>query len=237
MQFSETDIRGRLLGARLPAMPQILLKLLEQCQNDNVGIEALGELIAKDPGISSKIFSVANSSAYQRSGNKLGLRESLLAIGTDMLKTLVISESVLQIFNDFSHSDDASLRKFWAHSLSTAVIAREIAIRMAYPNVEEAYLAGLLHDVGRLALLRVAPAEYAASFRAVDDESLCAIELRTLRITHAEAGAWLIEKWKLDSFMADSVLYHHENAVRLTSAHPLIRIVKLAHMMSQNGVR
>ena len=235
MPSSDNKIRSRLLTARIPAMPQILLKLLEHCHNDDSGVGTLAELIAKDPGITSKIFTIANSSAYQRSGRKAGLKEALIMIGLDMVKTLIMSESVFQIFNTFSHSDDAALHRFWKHSLGAAVVAREIALRMSYQYPEEAYLAGLLHDVGRLALLKAVPGEYASSFQAADDASLCAIELRTLQITHAEAGAWLIEQWELDSFMADSVLYHHESATRLSQAHPLIRIVKLAHMVSQHG--
>ncbi len=232
MQSSDSDIRSRLLAVRLPAMPQILLKLLEHCQNDDAGMTDLAELIAKDPGITSKILTVANSSAYHRSGLKVGLEQSLAAIGTDMVKTLVISESVFQIFNNFSHANATDLRGFWKHSLSAAVTARDIATCMGYPHAEEAYLAGLLHDVGRLALLAAAPREYAASFMAADDASLCAVEQRTLQITHAEAGAWLIERWQLDSFLADSVLYHHESAERVGGAHPLVRIVMLAHLLS-----
>ena len=232
MQPSDSDIRSRLLAVRLPAMPQILLKLLEHCQNDDAGMTDLAELIAKDPGIASKILTVANSSAYHRSGLKVGLEQSLAAIGTDMVKTLVISESVFQIFNNFSHAQATDLRSFWKHSLSAAVTARDIATRMGYPHAEEAYLAGLLHDVGRLALLAAAPRDYAASFMAADDAGLCAVEQRTLQMTHAEAGAWLIERWQLDSFLADSVLYHHESIERVGSAHPLIRIVMLAHLLS-----
>ena len=232
----ESDIRSRLLVARLPAMPQILLKLLEHCQNDDAGMAELADLIAKDPGIASKILSVANSSAYHRSGQKVGLEQSLASIGTDMVKTLVISESVFQIFNNFSHANNTDLRSFWKHSLAAAVIAREIATRMRYPHAEEAYLAGLLHDVGRLALLAAAPKEYATNFMAADDANLCAVEQRTLQLTHAEAGAWLIERWHLDSFLADSVLYHHESAARVGSAHPLIRIVILAHLLSSHDV-
>ncbi|MFD2273616.1 HDOD domain-containing protein [Undibacterium arcticum] len=101
MQQTESDIRSRLLVARLPAMPQILLKLLEHCQNDDAGLVDLAELIAQDPGIASKILAVANSSAYHRSGQKVGIEQSLTAIGTDMVKTLVISESVFQIFDNF----------------------------------------------------------------------------------------------------------------------------------------
>jgi len=161
----------------------------------------------------------------------VGLEQSLVSLGTDMIKTLVISESVFQTFNSFPHSSSTDLRGFWKGSLTTAVIARDIAKRMEYPQVEEAYLAGLLHNVGRLALLATAPKEYAFNFMARDDEDLCAVEQRTLQITHSEAGAWLIERWHLDSFLADSVLYHHEPISRLESAHPLIRMVRLAHLL------
>lgn len=234
MRQEESDIRHRLLVARLPAMPQILLKLIEQCQTEEVGMGALAELVSKDPGMAGKILAIANSSAYHRSNRKFGLEHSLMTLGAEMIKTLVISESVFQVFNNFSHSSSTDLRAFWKHSLSSAVLAREIAELISYPHAEEAYLAGLLHDVGRLALLATAPKEYATNFLARDDEILCEIEERTLKITHQEAGAWLIERWNLDSFLSDSVLYHHEPATRLGNTHPLIRIVLLAHLLSDN---
>lgn len=233
MRQEESDIRHRLLVARLPAMPQILLKLIEQCQTEEVGMAALAELVSKDPGMAGKILAIANSSAYHRNNRKVGLEHSLMTLGVEMIKTLVISESVFQVFNNFSHSNSTDLRAFWKHSLSSAVLAREIAQSMKYPHVEEAYLAGLLHDVGRLALLATAPREYGANFLARDDEVLCDIEARTLKITHQEAGAWLVERWNLDSFLSDSVLYHHECATRLGNTHPLIRIVLLAHLLSE----
>nr|WP_315250974.1 HDOD domain-containing protein [uncultured Duganella sp.] len=230
-QQSDHDIRNRLLIARLPAMPQILIKLIEHLQADDAGMPELAALIAKDAAMTSKILSVANSSAYHRNQRTVGLEQSLVSLGTDMIKTLVISESVFQTFNSFPHSASTDLRGFWKGSLTTAVIARDIAKQTDYPHAEEAYLAGLLHNVGRLALLATAPKEYSFNFTARDDEDLCAVEQRTLQITHAEAGAWLIERWNLDSFLADSVLYHHEPLTRLEAAHPLIRIVRLAHLL------
>lgn len=212
-------------------MPQILIKLIEHLQADDAGMPELAALIAKDAAMTSKILTVANSSAYHRNQRTVGLEQSLVSLGTDMIKTLVISESVFQTFNSFPHSASTDLRGFWKGSLTTAVIARDVARQMEYPHVEEAYLAGLLHNVGRLALLATAPKEYAFNFTARDDEDLCAVEQRTLQITHSEAGAWLIERWNLDSFLADSVLYHHEPISRLEAAHPLIRIVRLAHLL------
>lgn len=195
----------------------------------------LARLIANDAGMTAKILATANNAAYNRSGHKAGLAQSLNTLGTEMIKTLVISESVLQAFKGFSSVSGTDLRGFWAHALRSAVLARELAKKMSYANSEEAYLAGLLHDVGRLALLSAAPLEYAANFMARDDEFLCSIETRSLGITHAEAGAWLIEKWNLDSFVTDSVLYHHEPFSRLQSAHPLIRIIRIAHLLSSTS--
>jgi HD-like signal output (HDOD) protein/signal transduction histidine kinase len=231
----DQDIRNRLLIARLPAMPQILIKLLAHLQADDLGMPELAALVAKDAGMTGKILTVANSSAYHRNGRQPSLEQAMVALGTDMIKTLVISDSVFQTFNSFPNSGATDLRAFWKNSLTAAVLARETARRMNYSQPEEAYLAGLLHNVGRLALLATAPKEYAFNFTARDDEDLCAVEQRTLQITHAEAGAWLIERWQLDSFLADSVLYHHEPSARLEAAHPLIRIVRLAHVLSSHA--
>ncbi|HZX29050.1 MAG TPA: HDOD domain-containing protein, partial [Telluria sp.] len=201
---------------------------------DDLGMPELAELISQDAGMTAKMLGVANSSAYHRPNRVIGLEQSLVSLGTDMIKTLVISESVFQTFNNFPHSGSTDLRPFWKSSITAALVARDIARRLDYAHTEEAYLAGLLHNVGRLALLATAPKEYAFNFTARDDEDLCAVELRTLQITHAEAGAWLVERWNLDSFLADAVLYHHEPGERLESAHPLVRIVRLAHLLAHH---
>jgi len=223
-----------LLVARLPAMPQILIKLIELCQADEAGMSELAKLIANDAGMTSRVLRVANSAAYQRSGRKLGLLQALATLGSDLVKSLLISESVFQTFNGFPHTGSTDLRAFWKHSLTAAVLARDLAKTTHYLQVEEAYLAGLLHDVGRLALLAAAPDMYGLNFQMADDAGLCAAEHKSLQISHAEAGAWLIDRWDMDSFLADAVLYHHEDPARVTSAHPLIRLVHLAHLLSDN---
>ncbi|WP_234484898.1 HDOD domain-containing protein [Noviherbaspirillum pedocola] len=233
MQRSELDIRKRLEAIRLPTMPQVLLKLMQQCQDENAGMSELALLISQDPGLAGTVLTAANSSAYHRNGGrKPSIEQALMTLGTDMVKTLVISESVFQMFNEFSRPGAIDLRGFWKHSLSAACLARALAQRIQHPHAEEAYLAGLLHDVGRLALLAAAPQEYAVNFHAYDDAKLCWVEQRTLQMNHAEAGAWLVGRWKLDSFLADSIQYHHEPTERLLNAHPLIRIVTLAHLLS-----
>ncbi|NVO04972.1 MAG: HDOD domain-containing protein, partial [Rhodoferax sp.] len=234
MNQSEKDIRNRLLVARLPAMPQILLKLLGLCQADGAGMAEMAKLVANDAGMTAKVLQVANSAAYHRGGQKVGLMQALGTLGSDMIKTLVISESVFQTFNGFPGSGGVDMRRFWKHALTAAVLARELARAMDYAQQEEAYLAGLLHDVGRLALLSAAPEEYTALFQIEDADTLCRVEQRSLQLSHAEAGAWLVERWQMDSFMADAILYHHEPGARVEGAHALIRIVHLAHQLSHH---
>jgi len=230
------DIRNKLLVARLPAMPQILLKLMELCQDEDAGMAEIAELVANDAGITSRLMKIANSAAYQRATHTVNLLQALSSVGLDLIKTVVICESVFQTFNEFAHTGSTDLRGFWKHSLSTAVLARDVAKSMKYAKVEEAYLAGLLHDVGRLALLAAAPESYSFEFHSMDDDRLCSAEVRSVHISHPEAGAWLIERWNLDSFLADSVLYHHEDVQRVMTAHPLIRIVHLANNLSNQPV-
>ncbi|RJF96993.1 HDOD domain-containing protein [Noviherbaspirillum cavernae] len=229
------DLRSR-LAVSLPALPQMLLKLMEYCQSDDIGMDAFAGLIAKDAAMTATVLRVANSSAYHRGRqSSANLEQALIAIGSNMVKTILISESVSQVFANFSRAGSTDLRGFWKHAITAGVMARLIAAKMDYPFVEEAYLAGLLHDVGRLALLAAAPADYADNFHAPEDDNLCAVEERAFGITHAEAGAWIIESWQLDSFMADSVRYHHEPAVRIEAAHPLIRIISLTHHLCTQG--
>ncbi|MGV3653841.1 MAG: HDOD domain-containing protein [Noviherbaspirillum sp.] len=235
MQLAEQDIRKRLATVRLPAMPQVLARLLALCQHRTVGVAEAAQLVAQDPGMAGTVLGVAYSSAYRNDGRDIGIMQALSTIGDDMFRTLLLNESVRRVFGDPSEAkvvEEGGMRDFWKRSLTAALAARDIAQRMSYPYPDEAYLAGLLHDIGRLALLGAAPVEYAASFLAPDDAKLCWTEQRTLHITHGEAGAWLIERWRLDSFLADSVLYHHEPVGRLESAHPLIRIGLLARLLA-----
>lgn len=226
-----SKIRNRLASVNLPAVPSILVKLMELCQNNESSLVDLGNLIACDTALTAKILGRANSSLYKGKRNA-NLMQSVQILGMDMIKLICISESVYQVFGDFKHINELVFQKLWIHSLLTAISARLIAKGMNYPNSEEAYLAGLLHDVGRLALLSAEPS--VSEFLSQDDEALCKLERRLFQFTHAEASAWILAQWNFDSFLSDSVLYHHEDAGRIKKSHPLIRIVFLAEILAHH---
>ncbi len=225
------DIRNRLLVARLPALPQALIKLLAMCQSDDVGMPDIVKLLAVEPALTSRVLSVAGSAAYRRDTQQLNLLQAANMLGTELIKVLVISESVFQTFNAFSNVSGTDLRGFWKHSLTAAVICKELAKRLDYAQPDEAYLAGLLHDVGRLALLAAVPQQYRANFLAHDDATLSDVEQQTLMISHAEAGAWLTRRWHLDAHLVESILYHHEDMLPMAGAHPLVHLVHLTHRL------
>lgn len=226
-------MRQRLLVARLPSPPQTLMRLMLLCQSDDAQMSELAELIASDTSLAAKVLSVAHSAAYHRAnGQTLTLLQATSTLGMALIKVLVISESVFQTVNTFRQVGAVDLRSFWKHSLSVAVLARTLAERQGDISAEEAYLTGLLHDVGRLALLAAAPERYTELFGLPDDASLCAQEESTLGISHAEVGAWLLEHWHLSSPMAQSVLLHHADAASLPSDARLARTVHLAHRLA-----
>lgn len=227
------DIRGKLMLARLPTMSPVLVQLLDLCQRDDLNLSDLSTLISRDAGMVAQIFTLSTSAAFQGRTRPASLDQCLSLLGINTIKTLVINGSVMQVFNRLVDRQQVDLGEFWAHSLRTALIARELARRMHYPSQDEAYLGGLVHDIGRLALLATAPEDYQYIFREYQDgESLCAAEHAAFGLTHVEVGAWMVEKWQLDSFLGDSVLYHHEPFERMVSAPPLVRIVLLADYLA-----
>jgi HD-like signal output (HDOD) protein/signal transduction histidine kinase len=231
------DLRGKLTLARLPMMSPILLQLLDLCERDDLNLSDLTQLINRDVGMVARIFAVSTSAAFQGRNRPATLDQCLSLLGVSTIKTIIINESVLQVFNRFADWRELDLGDFWEHSLRCALFARELALRMNYASPDEAYLGGLVHDVGRLAMLATDPDGYKRIFREYEDgEALCAVEQTVFALTHAEVGAWLVEKWALDSFLGDCVLYHHEPLESMVSAPLLVRIVLLAeHLADLRG--
>lgn len=226
------DLRGKLSLAHLPAMPQIMARLLDLCHRDDLNLGDLATLISRDAGLVTRIFAIASSAIYQRRSRPVTLEQCLSLLGVSMVKIVVINESVMQAFSRFTVLREVDLNRFWAHSLRCALLARELARKTGYDNPDEAYLGGLLHDIGRLAMLVTAPDDYKLIFRKyADGDELCALEQEQFGLNHAEVGAWLVEKWALDSFLGDCVLYHHEPAERIVAAPALVKLVLLANQL------
>ncbi|TCJ14763.1 HDOD domain-containing protein [Parasulfuritortus cantonensis] len=233
MSRIDEDTRHRLLTTRLPALPQVLLRVLALCRQEDSGLDDISELIGREPALSARLLSLATSAERHGRTPPRTLLQALIQLGLDAVRVAVIGESIQQVFNGLAADQEVNLGPFWRHSLKAAFLAKRLARAVSYPHVEEAYLAGLLHDVGQLAMLAAFPADYRPALAEHEDDAwLSRWEEDTFGFTHAEVGAWLAARWQLDGFLADALLYHHEVGERLAHTHMLVQIVWLAHLLA-----
>jgi len=224
---------GRIETSRnLPTLPHILLKLIEVCNREPGTIKEISQVINKDASLSARFMRLVNSVYYGVPNRVTSIDRALALLGTNAIKNIAISASVYQAFSKAKDSSIFRLKRFWWHSLMCASLAKQIAGKTSYPAPDEAFLSGLLHDIGKLVLWVNFSKEYSEILQSHRGEPdlLLAGEMR-LGATHCEVGAWMINRWNLQSFMADAVLYHHEPVHRILDALPLVKIVFVANAL------
>ena len=218
----------------LPTLPHILLRVLDMCNRDDASLKVIAEIISKDAALSSKVIGASNTAQHNRQNKFVSLDQNLALLGLDMVKTITISSSFYQVFNNISINPGFDLKAFWGRSLTTAFLSKLIAQEISYPHTEEAYLTGLLLDIGQLVLWSNFPKQYSSLLTdKVDDIALMSLESESLGNNHCEVGSWLVNTWNLSSFMADAVLYHHMPQDKVADAHPLIQIAQVANSLAQ----
>ena len=222
----------------LPSLPQVLLQLIDACNNENTPIHELSEIIAKDPALASKALRLVNSAYVGIMDPVTSLEKAVVYLGAATIKNIAISASVIQAFSGTKSGPVFNLEHFWWHSFMCASLARRMAKRAEFKNPEEAFLAGLLHDIGKLILWQYFPKEYGQILEDVDSDPirLPEREAAAFGATHAEVGAWLARQWQIETFMADAVAYHHETVEDILNAFPLVKIVYAANCFSQSAV-
>lgn len=219
---------------RLPILPQVLIRLIEICNDENINLQELSRILAMDAGLTSRVLYLANSSYYRNQEKISHIDQALLRMGRKTVKNLIFSAAVHQVFKNNHGHDALHLKKFWRHSLLSAIIARLLANKTGYREPEQAFFAGMVHDMGRLVLSANFPDAYKELLDINPNESQKLLdEERKIGAPHTEVGAWLLSQWNIDSFTVDAVLYHHEPAPRIAGAFPLVKIVFSANILAE----
>ncbi|MFO8004150.1 HDOD domain-containing protein [Thioalkalivibrio sp.] len=220
----------------LPSLPQLLVRILDAVQDDRADLEDLSERILQDAGITARIIAVANSSFYYRGKSCDSLDRAILSLGTDAIKTLVMTAAMKQLFGQFNQNHPHFLKQVWRNALVTASLSQVLAVLTGYARPDEAYLSGLLVDIGRLARLSEDETRYLAMLEAAaDDRALVHAERDTYGTNHCEVAASLMEDWGLGPFLVDAVRYHLEPAPAVRDAHHLVKLVNLAYALGRPG--
>lgn len=233
MEPAIAKILARADSHNLPAIPQVLLDLMEIFQSSHFAFEDLTHIISRDVSLSSKVLSAANSSFYRQWGELKDLNRVLVVLGLNTLKTLVMTSAVQQFFSQIPASRLQYLDAIWLRSLSCAHIARRLATLTAYEAPDQAYLTGLIHRLGQLVLLQCFPKDYSALLNEHSIDIDTPQEKRTIGTTHNEIAAYLLETWKMQSFMADAVLFQNHPVQSILDSPPLVKLINLASSLSR----
>ncbi|HIJ95237.1 MAG TPA: HDOD domain-containing protein [Desulfuromonadales bacterium] len=226
-------ISDEIESINFPSIPHVLLQFLKVVEDDNSRIADLAKLVGQDPALSARFLTVANSPALRRDREILSLERCMITLGTCLTRTLAACLAVQTVFSRSAGEIQYELKGFWGHSLRVAELSRALAAKKNYCDVEEAYLTGLLHDVGLLLLLGNRGVRYGDLLKlSIDESVLSDIEKPMIGTDHAAVGSWLVDHWKLSSFMSDAILFHHKPSTEIVTADTLSQIVWSAHIMS-----
>jgi len=233
MKVRSNQLFDRIETSRnLPSLPHILLRLIEVCSREESTIKDMSQIINKDSSLCAKVMKLINSAYYMLPNRVTNIDQALILLGTDAIKNIAISASVYQAFSKAKDHSLFNLKRFWTHSLMCATLAKQIAKKTLYTCPDEAFLSGLLHDIGKPVLWVNFTKEYTGILQSSKDQLDLILEGEAqLGATHCEVGAWLIDRWNLQSFMADAVLYHHESVDRIQEALPLVKIIYIANIL------
>lgn len=196
----------------IPSLSTTVAKVLEICNNPYTSPADLNQVISLDPVLVGRVLKLINS-AYYGFGKITHMVRAITMLGINTVKNLALSSAVLGNLAADKTREGLNMEGFWRHSLCVAVTAKILAQKQRVdPKLREEYFtSGLLHDIGKITLNTVLPAEYLIAISESDREkcSLIHAEDRLLGINHCEAGAMIVKAWKLEGAVGDTILYHH----------------------------
>jgi len=192
----------------LPTLPTTVVALGQAVGDDRCTVDRILGILSKDPPLSASMLRLANSVAFSGDNRVSDLRAAIMRLGFDAVLNLGRTAAIIRTFKDSKHLDSILL---WQHSVAVALTAKAICrIQRNRAMEETAFLAGLLHDIGKIALDRSFSEEYAPVVEAfLAGEFIVDAEQRLLGITHAQVGAMVAENWNFPEDFAEAIRDHH----------------------------
>ncbi len=228
---------------KLPSLPHVLLQLLDICHDESLSFTELATILRQDPALYIRVYSVCfrhkhSPEIHQQTACAESMEKALQRLGISTIKSIAVTAAVQQFFSRTSLERTDFLKQHWHHSLYCANVSQSIAKLCNYSDTDEAYSTGLLHDIGQLVLETAYPEKYTSTFAQLsEDEIFHTLEQDEFECTHQQVGAQLLKKHGANSFVYDAVLYHHENVEHILDAHPLVKIVNVATMLTSSYFR
>ncbi|HEX2986910.1 MAG TPA: HDOD domain-containing protein [Chloroflexota bacterium] len=230
----------------LPSFPPVVQEVLKFLDDKNSDAKTVAVLISKDAAISAKLLRLVNSAFYGLRGEVTTISHAVALLGLGQLRLLLVGVALLEQGRARNPHLDQARKILWEHSFACSNWAQELAKATRYTPVEEAAVASLLHDVGKIALSAADPKLLLQSIRQSFAEGVPSFEVeeRLLGFNHIETGKMIADRWRLPQPVRTAIALHHHpwSIVPQTGeADPsrlkhLVAIVKVANQASKEGV-
>ena len=222
-----------LRSPKLPSLPTIAVEIISLTQNSDVDFDELAGVIQLDPALSSSILRTVNSSFYGQVRAISTLNRALTVLGLSAVKALALGFTLVANFKK-PGDDGLDHVTYWRRSLYTAAAARTLGQRAGIAQREEAFLAGLLQDVGMVAMHQALGHDYTPLLEKAgrDHASLHRHEVEALGLNHAQVGAALAETWKLPPLLVEPIRYHEDPDGADPELLPLVQSVVLGNRVA-----
>jgi HD-like signal output (HDOD) protein len=219
--------------ANLPSLPQTYQELMTALQDDATTVKKIGQIVAKDIGMSTKILQMVNSAFFGLPNKVASPDHAVSLLGTETITNLALSAGI------FTQLDEKLVKEFdletlWQHSLAVASLAKRLAVAYGMPPQESELpmLAGMLHDLGQVVLTTCDTSEYRRIIQQAKEqnEPIHLVESESLWCSHAALGAYLMGLWGLPFTAVEAVALHHTSE-KQTLENPACLIVYAADLL------
>jgi putative nucleotidyltransferase with HDIG domain len=217
----------------LAALPQVVHQIIHLTNNPNASVKDLERLISIDQGMSMRVLNTVNSAYYGFSRKIASIKDAVVLLGFKAVRNLAMTVSVFDLFVGKTDRQNLRRGKWWRHSIDTALCARLIASQVAGVSPDEAYTAGLLHDIGKPLLDRYggAPYEQVEDLVAQGVPELAA-ERQVYGCDHAEVGRAVSQHWGFPEKLVEAIGCHHTESANGLGDAPLTAVVALANFVA-----
>lgn len=198
---------------KMPSLPTSVAKVMEISNDPNASPADLNRVISIDPVLMGKVMKLINSAYYGLNQRITSLVRAIIMLGVNTVKNLALSSAILGNLGGKEHFQALNMDGFWRHSLCVGVTAKQIAKKREVDarKIEEFFVAGLLHDIGKIPLNNRLSDQYFLAMSSSDreQEPLYKGEKRVIGLNHAEAGQLIARAWNLGPEIADAIIHHH----------------------------
>lgn len=209
---------------RLPKLSPSMTQLLVQLSQRNCGVQDLAKILERDPVLSGQVLRLSNSAIFGRLRPVTSVRHAVAMVGIGAIRKFALASSIANLFTRTKVGAHFSIRRFNVHSVATATLLEMLAEEVPFEHGEDAFLAGLLHDIGKLLIAVTLPRQYdeILELLAVTGGALIDAERNVIGIDHAELSGLAVSRWELSEAIQWAASYHHhpDEAIAVERPHP-----------------